>query len=144
MMQAKAGDRVRVHYTGTLDDGHVFDSSADREPLEFQLGQGDVIAGFDRAVEGMSVGESKTERIPAAEAYGPYRSELRLELTRDQFPADLELREGMRLRLEGPHGQAMPVLLTELGLETVTLDGNHPLAGQELIFKIELVEILAA
>ncbi|MDX2151545.1 MAG: peptidylprolyl isomerase [Bryobacteraceae bacterium] len=144
MTQAKPGDRVRVHYTGTLEDGQVFDSSEAREPLEFQLGEGDVIPGFERAIEGMAVGDSKTERIPAGDAYGPYRDDLRLEVGRNNFPPTLELHEGQRLRLEGPEGQSMAVVVTELTDQTVTLDANHPLAGQDLIFEIELVEILAA
>ena len=141
MATAKAGDKVRIHYTGKLDDGTVFDSSSGREPLDFELGAGAVIPGFDTAVAGMNSGESKTVRIEAENAYGPRRDDMVMEVSRGEMPADMELEVGMQLQASPPG--APPVLLTvvSLGEETVTLDGNHPLAGQALTFDIELIEI---
>ena len=141
MAQAKAGDTVRIHYTGTLSDGSVFDSSEGRDPLEFTLGSGQVIAGFDAAVSGMAVGEKKTVEIPCAEAYGEAHPDARQAVPRDQFPPNLDLEEGMQLQMTMPSGQAVPVTVAELGEESVTLDANHPLAGKDLTFALELVEI---
>jgi FKBP-type peptidyl-prolyl cis-trans isomerase 2 len=142
MTQAKAGDTVKVHYTGTLDDGAQFDSSVGGEPLEVTLGKGEVIPGFEQALEGMATGETKTVHIPAEEAYGEAHPELIQQIGRDQIPAEIELSVGLQLQAEGPQG---PILLvvTELDDETVTLDGNHPLAGKALNFELELAEILA-
>ncbi len=141
MATAKAGDKVKIHYTGKLDDGTVFDSSSGREPLDFELGAGAVIPGFDAAVTGMSSGENKTVRIEAEEAYGPRREDMIMEVNRSEMPADMDLEVGMQLQASPPG--APPVLLTVVSLneETVTLDGNHPLAGQALTFEIELTEI---
>jgi peptidylprolyl isomerase len=138
--QAKAGDTVRVHYTGTLDDGTEFDSSAGREPLEFTLGAGQVVPGFDAAVTGMRIGERKTVTIPAAEAYGEPRQELLLTVPRAQVPPNVQPRVGQRLQV-GRGDQAFPVVVHEVTDEHVVLDGNHPLAGQDLTFALELVEI---
>ena len=141
MSQAKSGDSVKIHYTGTLDDGTEFDSSAGREPLEFSLGGGQVIAGFDSAVEGMSVGDSKTVTIPPGEAYGERHDHLVQEVPRTALPEEMKAEVGMQLQSQGPDGQIMNLVVTELGFENITVDANHPLAGQALTFAIELVEI---
>jgi peptidylprolyl isomerase len=142
MKQAQHGDTVRVHYTGKLDDGTAFDSSAQREPLEFTLGQGQIIPGFENAVVGMQPGESKTETIPSEEAYGPHRDEMVIEVDRQQLPADLEPKIGQRLQVTQPDGNAVPVVVTEVNPSQVILDANHPLAGKDLTFDITLVEIV--
>lgn len=142
MAQAKPGDRVRVHYKGELEDGTVFDSSEGRDPLEFTVGGGQIIPGFDRAVVGMEPGESKTEHIACAEAYGPRRDEMMVEVQRSMVPDDLELEVGQHLELQANDGTAVPVRVAELSESTVKLDGNHPLAGKNLIFAIELLEIV--
>ncbi|HEY9728804.1 MAG TPA: peptidylprolyl isomerase [Chroococcales cyanobacterium] len=142
MVQAKPGDTVKIHYTGKLDDGTVFDSSADREPLEFTLSGGQVIPGFEQAVVGMAPGESKTEKIPMEQAYGPYRQEMVIQVNREQLPPDLDPEVGLQLQIQQPNGQAIPVLVTEVTNAKVTLDANHPLAGEDLTFDIELVEIV--
>ena len=143
MTQAKLGDKVLVHYTGKLQDGTVFDSSADRQPLEFALGSGQIIPGFEQAVIGMSPGESKTEVIPCTEAYGDRRPEMVLEVDRQQLPSDLEVQEGQQLQLQDPSGQVIAVTVADIKDSTVTLDANHPLAGEDLIFEIQLVELAA-
>lgn len=140
MQQAKQGDTVRVHYTGRLGDGSEFDSSRGREPLEFEVGGGQVIAGFDEAVGGMSVGESKTVTIPAAEAYGARREEMVLTVGRDQFPPDLDPEVGQQLQM-AQGNQVAIVTVTDVAEDAVTLDANHPLAGQDLTFDLELVSI---
>ncbi|MEL6776606.1 MAG: peptidylprolyl isomerase [Cyanobacteria bacterium J06597_16] len=142
MAQAKSGDTVRVHYTGTLNNGQVFDSSKTRDPLEFTLGTGMVIAGFDAAVTGLSPGESVTKTIPVAEAYGPYQEEMVAQIERENIPADFELEVGQRLQMQVPNGEAMAVTITDIKGDMITLDGNHPLAGQDLTFELELVEIV--
>jgi peptidylprolyl isomerase len=141
MAQAKSGDTVKVHYTGTLNNGQVFDSSKSREPLEFVLGSGMVIPGFDAAVTGLSPGESVTATILSGEAYGPYRTEMVAEIERQNIPADFELEVGQRLQMQVPDGDAMAVTVTDIQGDKVTLDGNHPLAGQDLTFELELVAI---
>ncbi len=140
MAQAKPGDTVRIHYTGTLADGSEFDSSREREPLAFTLGAGQVIPGFDAAVAGMQVGDSKTVTIPAAEAYGEPRLELVVRVPRAQVPPNVELRVGQRLQL-GRGDQALLVVVQEVDDDEVVLDGNHPLAGEDLTFALELVAI---
>lgn len=144
MATAKRGDTVRVHYTGRLDDGTVFDSSREREPLEFTVGEGQVITGFERAVEGMEVGEARETRIEADDAYGERRDDLVLDLPKEQVPEGMEIEPGMRLELRQPDGQAVPVTVAEVNEESVTLDANHPLAGWALTFELELVEIEGA
>ncbi len=139
---AQQGDTVKVHYHGTLPDGTVFDSSREREPLEFTLGAGQVIVGFDQAVAGLAPGESRTARVPADEAYGPRVDEMVLEVPREQVPSELNAQVGQQLELRQEDGQTVPVVVTDLSENTVTLDANHPLAGQELIFEVELVEIV--
>jgi len=141
MTTAASGDTVRVHYTGKLDDGTVFDASEGRDPLAFQLGTGQVIPGFDQAVDGMRVGESKTVRIPAEEAYGARRDELLIEVPSEQLPDDLEVEVGTRLHMRGPDGGAVPVTVVDKRDAGVTLDANHPLAGQALTFELQLVGI---
>jgi peptidylprolyl isomerase len=141
MAQAKQGDTVRVHYTGTLDDGQEFDSSRGLDPLTFTLGAGSVIQGFDDAVTGMAVGDEKRVTIPADEAYGPHRDELTLQLPRSELPSDLELEQGTQLRMEQGE-QSIVVTVRDLDDDTVTLDANHPLAGESLTFDLRLIEIV--
>ena len=142
MATAKAGDTVRIHYTGTLDDGTQFDSSSGRDPLEFALGGGQVIAGFDSAVDGMTVGESKQARIAPDDAYGQRHEQLVQQVPRDILPEDMEPAVGMHLQSQSPDGQTMNLTITEVLDETITVDANHPLAGHALTFAIELVEIV--
>lgn len=141
MTEVKSGDLVRIHYTGTLDDGTVFDSSEGRDPLEFTVGSGQIIPGLDKHLPGMTVGEAKTIRAEAAEAYGEAHPEATQAVPRSDIPAEIPLETGMRLQMQTPDGQQVPVTVTEITDETVTLDANHPLAGQDLTFAIELVEI---
>ena len=141
MTQAKSGDTVKIHYTGTLEDGNEFDSSAGREPLEFAMGSGQVIAGFDNAVDGMAVGESKTVTIPPDEAYGDRHEQLVQQVPRTSLPDDMTPEVGMQLQSQSPDGQVMNLIISEVAEETITVDANHPLAGQALTFAIELVEI---
>jgi peptidylprolyl isomerase len=142
MTQAKSGDTVRIHYTGTLDDGSEFDSSAGRDPLEFTLGGGQVIPGFDSAVDGMAVGQNKSVTIPPDEAYGQRHDQLAQQVPRTTLPEDLEPKVGMQLQSKGPDGQVMNLVVTEIVDDSITVDANHPLAGQALTFAIELVEIV--
>lgn len=142
MTQAKSGDTVRIHYTGTLHDGTQFDSSEGREPLEFALGAGQVIPGFDSAVEGMNVGDKKSVSIEPESAYGERHEQLIQEVPKDAMPEDLDVQVGMQLQGHGPEGQVTHFFVAEVGEETVTLDANHPLAGHALNFDIELVEIV--
>ncbi|HNP20368.1 MAG TPA: peptidylprolyl isomerase [Fulvivirga sp.] len=141
MSGAKKGDSVKVHYTGKLHDGSVFDSSLNREPLEFEVGAGMMIAGFDKAVDGMNVGDKKTAKIPAAEAYGEKNTEMIIEVPKAQLPPDLKPEVGQQLSMQQPNGQALPVVVSNVMEETVEIDANHPLAGKDLVFDIELVEI---
>jgi peptidylprolyl isomerase len=140
-MQAKKGDTVRVHYTGTLTTGEQFDSSRGREPLEFEVGAGMMIKGFDLAVEGMAVGDKKTINIPPAEGYGEHHAEMIFDFPRTQFPDDMVPEVGMQLVMNNGAGQQFPVTIIEVKEEEVVLDGNHQLAGKELVFEIEMVEI---
>jgi peptidylprolyl isomerase/FKBP-type peptidyl-prolyl cis-trans isomerase SlpA len=141
--QAKEGDEVQVHYTGKLEDGTVFDTSQDGEPLSFTIGENRVIPGFESAVVGMEPGDSKTTEIEPDQAYGEHRDDMVMELDRDQIPEDVEPDVGQQLQLRLENGQTVPVLITALGEETVTIDANHPLAGRTLIFEIELVDVSA-
>jgi len=141
LIVAKDGDTVKVHYTGTLDDGSIFDTSRDREPLEFILGSGSMIAGFDRAVNGMQVGEIKTVTIPTNEAYGPHREELVLIIERDRLQEGLEPTIGQQLEMRQPDGRIITVVVTNVSDNSITVDANHALAGKDLTFEIELVEI---
>ncbi len=141
MAQAKMGDTVKVHYTGRLKDGTVFDSSVGDEPLEFTLGSGDLIDGFESAVVGMAPGETKTETIPSDKAYGPHYAEMIIEVERARMPQDMEPEVGQQLEIQQENGQVFHVVITEMNDDTITLDANHPLAGEDLVFEIELLEI---
>jgi len=142
MTQAKPGDKVRIHYTGTLADGTTFDSSAGRDPLEFTVGGGEIIPGLDREVHGMSVGETKSVTVAAAEAYGDHDPGRTQAVPRAQVPDHIPLDIGTQLQLQTPDGQAVPVTVAEVTEEEVLLDANHPLAGKDLTFDVELVEIV--
>ncbi|MFO8082311.1 MAG: peptidylprolyl isomerase [Armatimonadota bacterium] len=141
MAQASAGDTVKVHYTGKLEDGTVFDSSREREPLEFTLESGQIIPGFEEAVEGMEEGEETTVEIPPEKAYGMRQEDAVMEFPATELPDEMEPEVGMQLQLQGANGQAFPARVVEVGDETVVLDANHPLAGETLTFDIELVEV---
>ena len=141
MGQAKQGDRVRVHFTGKTSDGNVFASSYGQEPLEFTIGEGIMLPGIERAVTGMGVGEQKTANINPDEAYGPHRSELILEVERTEFPPHVQPEEGMQLQVPQPDGNVVILTVLEVKEKTVRLDANHPLAGQNLTFELELVDI---
>lgn len=141
MSHAKSGDTVKIHYTGKLDDGTEFDSSAGRDPLEFVLGSGQVIPGFDNAVDGMKVGENKEVRLDAEDAYGERNDQLIQQVPKSALPDDLEPKVGMGLQSQSPDGQVMQLTVTEVADDSVTVDANHPLAGKALSFAIELVEI---
>ena len=144
MTEAKSGDTVHIHYTGTLDDGTQFDSSAGRDPLQFTLGSGQVIPGFEKAVEGMAVGDSKTVNIPAEDAYGARQEQMVQEVPRAALPDDLDPEEGMALQARNPDGQVINLTVTAVGDDSITVDGNHPLAGKALNFDIELVDIASS
>ena len=142
MKQAQAGDNVKVHYKGTLPDGQLFDSSEGREPLAFQLGSGQVIKGFDDGVTGMEIGDKKTINIPNEDAYGPVNEEMIINFDRSQIPAEIPLEVGGTLNMhQDGNGQVIPVVIKDVTEEFVLLDANHPLAGQDLIFELELVGI---
>ena len=141
MSQATSGDKVKIHYKGTLENGNQFDSSEGRDPLEFQLGSGQVIPGFDKAVEGMAVGESKSVTISPADAYGPRNEQAVQEVPRSALPDDLVPEEGMTLQAQNQDQQPVQLTVTAVGEESITVDANHPLAGQPLIFEISLVEL---
>ena len=143
MAQAHMGDRVKVHYTGTLDDGRVFDTSEEGEPLEFTLGGQEVIPGFEETVLGMEPGESRTSTIPAADAYGPHREEMVTCVERDRFPGNPDFKVAQQLQIKHEDGQTLVATITGLTDSTVTVDANHPLAGEDLTFKIVLVSIMA-
>ncbi len=140
-MAAAQGDTVRIHYTGRLDDGTVFDTSEGREPLEFTLGSGQVIPGFEKAVEGMEAGEEKTFTIPADEAYGPHQEDLVLKVPREHLPEGLEPQVGQMLQMQTADGQVFQVKVMEVAEDHMVLDANHPLAGQDLTFDIEVVDV---
>ena len=139
--QAKIGDTVKVHYTGTLEDGSVFDTSLDREPLEFTIGQGQLIPSFEQAVIGMTVGESKTVNIPVEQAYGPYNEELIFVIDRDELLEGMNPEVGQQLQAQQPDGQTRIVTVIDISEISITVDANHPLAGKDLTFEIKLLEI---
>ena len=142
MNAAKSGDTVRIHYTGKLEDGTQFDSSEGRDPLEFALGSGNVIPGFENAVEGMAVGDKKSVTIPPEEAYGPRHEQLIQEVPRNRLPDGMTPTVGMDLQSQNENGQVMQFSVTAVDEESITVDGNHPLAGKALSFDVELVEIV--
>lgn len=142
-MPVKNGDKIKVDYTGTLEDGKVFDTSEGKEPLEFEAGSGKVIKGFDEAVIGMEKGEEKEVKIPKEEAYGDINPELVKKVPRDKLPSDQEPKQGMVLLLKSPDGQQIPARIAEVSDTDVSIDLNHPLAGKNLTFKIKVVDIVA-
>lgn len=142
-MQAKKGDVVRVHYTGKLQDGSQFDSSVGRAPLEFTLGAGQMIAGFDAGVLGMSVGDKKTLNIDPASGYGHKNSEAIIDFPKSNIPEGMTIEIGMKLNLQNEYGQPVPVEVIEIKEESIVMDANHFLAGKDLVFEVELVEIVA-
>jgi peptidylprolyl isomerase len=141
MSKAKKGDNVKVHYKGRLTNGEQFDSSEGREPLAFTVGAGQMIKGFDDAIPGMEVGEKKTINIPAKDAYGEKNADAIIEFPKSNIPEDMQLEPGMRLQLQNQAGQPIPVVVSEVKDDVVVLDANHELAGKELVFDIELVDI---
>ncbi len=141
MTEIKQGDTVRIHYTGTLLDETVFDSSEGRDPLEFVVGSGQIIPGLDGAMPGLIVGDKKRVEIACVDAYGPINPAMRQDIPREGIPDDIPLEPGTQLQMQTPDGQAMPVIVVEANEATVTLDANHPLAGQDLIFDIEVVSV---
>jgi peptidylprolyl isomerase len=141
-MIVEAGDYIKVHYTGTLDDGSEFDSSEGREPLEFTAGAGQMIKGFDAAVIGMRIGEVKTAKIPAEDAYGPHNDELILTFSKDELPEGMDPKVGDEIPLTGPGGRIMNAPVIDVNETNITVDANHRLAGKDLTFEIELVELL--
>ncbi|HEX3073889.1 MAG TPA: peptidylprolyl isomerase [Ignavibacteriales bacterium] len=140
-MQAKEGNVVKVHYTGRFDDGTIFDSSKGRTPLQFVIGNGQLIPGFENAVIGMAPGDMKSVNIAAAEGYGLYDENKVFEVSRNDFPDDINPEVGMELNVKNDDGSSYGVVIQEVKSETVMLDANHPLAGKDLIFEIELVEV---
>jgi peptidylprolyl isomerase len=144
MTQAKIGDTVKVHYNGKLDTGVLFDTSEGSDPLQFELGSGGLIAGFEEAVVGMSPGESKTVHIPPEKAYGRYREDRVIKIDKSNLPEDIVPAEGMTLEVCAPNGVMVPVQITGIEGSTVTLDANHPLSEQTLTFEIKLVDIAAS
>ena len=141
MTKVKSGDKVSVHYTGTLENGDIFDSSRERDPMKFEVGSGQLIPGFDKAMIDMEVGQTKTVNIPSAEAYGDGDERNVIPMPRANFSEDMKLEIGLQLELQNDQGQVFPVVVTAIGEEEVTLDANHPLAGKNLTFEIELIEI---
>lgn len=142
MQQVKSGDKVKVHYHGKLTSGETFDSSAGRQPLEFEVGSGMVIKGFDNGVMGMVVGDKRTVTIPVDDAYGPRNPDMMINFPKDRFPEGMEVEVGMPLVMNNASGEQFQVRVVEIEGENVVLDANHPLAGEELVFDIELVEIV--
>lgn len=142
MKSANVGNTVKVHYTGKLDDGMVFDSSKERDPLEFTIGSGQLISGFEQAILGMFEGDKKSVKIPANEAYGDHKSELIINVDKSMFPENIDPQEGLQISLKSPNGALVNATITSVEDESVTLDANHPLAGKDLNFDIELVEIV--
>jgi FKBP-type peptidyl-prolyl cis-trans isomerase 2 len=142
MAKAKSGDTVKVHYTGKLNSGDVFDSSVDADPLQFTIGAKQMIPAFEEAIVDMELNEKKTIEIPAEGAYGQRRDDLTQTVERSMLPQEIELKEGLRLTAQDPDGQPFVVTVAKFDDENVTLDGNHPLAGEDLTFDVELVEIV--
>jgi len=143
MVQAKAGDSVKINFKGKLEDGSVFANTAESEPLEFKLGEGKIIPGIEDAVKGMNVGESKSVKVPPEQAYGQRREELVEEVGRDKFPKDVEPKVGQKFEIPQQQGQPMVVTVIDVSELAVKLDGNHPLAGKDLTFDLELLDVLS-
>ncbi|MDP3980906.1 MAG: peptidylprolyl isomerase [Chlamydiota bacterium] len=143
MTSAKNGDSVRVHYTGKLNDGTIFDSSTNREPMQFTIGEGNLIADFEQAVIGMNIGDKKTISINAEKAYGPYNQEMAITVDRSNVPEDIKPEIGQQLQLTTSDGRTLNVSVIEVAEKTITIDANHPLAGKDLTFDLELIEIAA-
>ena len=143
MAEAKKGDTVRIHYTGKLDDGTVFDSSEGREPLEFTLGAEEVIPGFENAVLGMNPGETRTTTIKPEDGYGEFQDDMVFQVDRDRLPSDMAPEIGAELRVRTPDDSMIPVVIVDVQDDKVTIDANHPLAGRDLVFDIQLVEIVS-
>jgi peptidylprolyl isomerase len=141
MSRVEKGNKVKIHYTGTLEDGTVFDSSKDRDPLEFEIGAGNVIPGFENGVIGMAVGESKTINIEPSDGYGNHRPDLIVEVEKSKFPENISPEVGLQLQLQQPDGKVVDVIVSEMKEEIVVLDANHPLAGRKLTFEVELVAV---
>lgn len=143
MTEAKNGNTVKVHYTGKLEDGTQFDSSSGRDPLEFTVGEGQIIPGLEQAIVGMNEGDSKTVTVPSDEAYGPRSDQALQEVPKSMLPEHIlsELQIGMQLQATSPNGQPMLLTVVGVGAETVTMDANHPLAGQDLVFDVQLVSV---
>ena len=144
MTEVKSGDTVRIHYTGTLVDGSQFDSSQGREPLEFVVGSGQIIPGLDKALPGMAVGDKKTVNVPCDQAYGPHNPGMRQQVPRANIPENIPVEVGTQLQMQTQQGEVIPVVVVAADETEVTLDANHPLAGQDLTFSIELVSIKSA
>jgi peptidylprolyl isomerase len=142
MPKAKNGDTVKINYTGKLEDGTIFDTSSDHEPIQFTIGTNQVITGLEQAVIGMDTGETKTSKIPADKAYGPHRKEMVVEVDRKEIPDNIKLEIGQHLQIPQKNKKSIIVRVAEISEEKVTLDANHPLAGKDLTFDIELVEIV--
>lgn len=141
MTQAKTGDTVKVHYTGTFDDGIQFDSSAGKEPLIVKIGSGETISGFEKGLEGMAIGDKKSINIPSEEAYGEYNPELIHEVPRADIPEGIDLKVGAEIQAQGPEGHSYILSIKEVNEETVTVDANHPMVGKNLNFELEIVDI---
>ncbi|MEZ2131112.1 MULTISPECIES: peptidylprolyl isomerase [unclassified Sinorhizobium] len=144
MTEAKSGDIVRVHYVGMLIDGTPFDTSKNREPLQFEIGAGQVIPGLERGVSGMNVGETQTVKIAAADAFGPHDPQKIQTVPRNTIPQNIDLKPGMQLQAQSRAGTPMTLSVVEVGPIEVTVDANHPLAGRDLMFEVELTEIVKA
>jgi len=142
MSQAKDGDKVKVHYTGKLENGEVFDSSKDRQPLEFEIGGGNVMPGVEKGIIGMEIGDTKSIQIPPEDAFGPWRRELLVDLKRNEFPENMNLTVGQKLQMRHMDGDPLSLIITDVNEDTVTLDANHPLAGKTLVFDVELIGIV--
>jgi len=142
MAQAKDGDTVKIHYTGKLEDGTVFDTSIGREPLQFKIGEHQVIKGVENCIIGMNPDESKVVTIPSEEAYGPYHDEMVFDIPRDQFPSGIDPEVGQQLELRQANDETIIVTVTQVSESDITLDANHPLAGKNLVFDIKLVEVI--
>lgn len=141
MQKAGLFDSVKVHYVGTLDDGTVFDSSLEREPLEFVVGEGMLLQAFEQGVLGMELGETKVIKIAAENAYGPYHKEYVADFNRSQFPPEVEPKIGYRIEIKDDNGDVIPAIITAINGDTVTLDANHPLAGRDITFKLQLISV---